>query len=133
VVAPVLSGAGIRSTAGTVRLNGASRVAANEIIAAGPPGATGQGAGIQAQTTVVDIMGASVIRDNVLDIDGHPGAAVATGAGLSLNGGMLTLDAGVIEINSAIAKGCGDRHASRGWNSRVMRCGRRQSARPRCG
>jgi cysteine-rich repeat protein len=106
VVAPVLSGAGIRSTAGTVRLDGASRVAANEIISAGLPGATGQGAGIQAQSTVVDITGASVVRDNVLDIDGHPGAAVATGAGLSLNGGMLTLEAGsVIEGNSAIAKG----------------------------
>lgn len=102
----LLSGAGIRSTAGVVRLEKASLVEANEIIVTGLPLAAGQGAGIQAQNTSLLVSEASAVRNNILDIDGHPGAASASGAGLSLSGGTFKLETGgAVENNVATAKG----------------------------
>jgi cysteine-rich repeat protein len=101
-----LSGAGIHSTAGVVRLSQASLVEANEIIVTGLPGASGQGAGIGAQNTRVQISGASSVRNNTLDINGLSGGASASGAGLWLSGGVLELDTGsAIEDNVATARG----------------------------
>ncbi len=106
IVAPTMFGAGIRSTGGAVRLERESRVEANEIASVGLPGASGAGGGIAALNTEVHVTGASAVRANVLDIDGHPGSAFASGAGLLLSGGRLTLEAGsAIEDNTATARG----------------------------
>jgi hypothetical protein len=106
----MLSGAGIRSTTGTVSLNAGSQIEANEIVLTGVSDAIGQGAGIYAENTAVQITGASLVRNNVLDVDigGDTGEAIAEGAGLWLSGGTLTLDGGsAIESNTASARGGG--------------------------
>ena len=105
--AGVLRGAGIFSEGGTVRLDGGSAVAENDITLTGKAGFTGLGAGLAANAAAITLTGASAVRGNLIAMDGLPlGQAIATGGGLHLTGGSLTVNAGsLIEDNSATAKG----------------------------
>jgi fibronectin-binding autotransporter adhesin len=103
-----LTGAGIFSRNGSVRLEGASTIDENVIAVAGKTGYPGRGAGLHATDTAVTIAAASAIRGNTITIDGGTGAAEAQGAGLHLTGGNLTLSGDVVvEDNAVLARGGG--------------------------
>lgn len=114
---PALTGAGIYSGGGSVRLEGGSLVESNDITAT-IPGAIARGAGISATTTAVTLTAASFVRGNVIALDGGVGRATATGGGIYLNGGSLRLEgASGIDGNSATARGT-DANSNIGANAR---------------
>lgn len=104
--AQTLSGAGIYSTGGIVRLEAESAVDGNEIVAGNK---RLQGGGIAAIDTEVAITGDSAVRNNLLEVDTTSGGGGedgrAEGGGVWLSGGGLTVSGSAIHGNSAITRG----------------------------
>lgn len=107
--AQTVSGAGISSSGGVVRLEARSVVERNEIIFVGTIGKRAQGGGIAAVDTSVTLVEESVVRDNVLEVDTSSSGGTedgrAEGGGVWLSGGSLTVNGSAIQGNSAITRG----------------------------